>query len=271
MKMNQREGFTLIELLVVIAIIAVLMGILMPALSRARKQARSAACMSQLKSWGLIWSMYFDDYNGRLPDVEKGRLITSGGWHRGFWVSLLRPGWGKKPQILKCPGAKKVHPKRSSGQNQGDVNYTYDMPPFADVQDGLEASYAMNLFACSNTQSSLQGRKREYHWQNQLKVKRAGEVPLFLDAMWRGGGPHWDSSNAIIPPRKNGQWTGAGYEMQHFAMDRHGGGVNGLFMDNHVSKVRVKELWGLNWHKGYDRHRAYTQSDSWWGSWLSGM
>lgn len=50
------KAFTLIELLVVIAIIALLMGILTPVLGRVRKQARAAACMSQLKQWGLIWA-----------------------------------------------------------------------------------------------------------------------------------------------------------------------------------------------------------------------
>jgi prepilin-type N-terminal cleavage/methylation domain-containing protein len=65
--MKRCKGFTLIELLVVIAIIAVLMGILMPALSKVKKQARSAACMSQLKQWGLVWSMYTDGADGKFP------------------------------------------------------------------------------------------------------------------------------------------------------------------------------------------------------------
>ncbi len=66
---------------------------------------------------------------------------------------------------------------------------------------------------------------------NRENIKRAGEVPLFLDAMWRGGGPHWDVTNAITPPNENGDWQGAAHEMKHFAMDRHGGGSNALFMD----------------------------------------
>ena len=51
---RQNSAFTLIELLVVIAIIALLLAILMPSLSRARKQSRTVACMSNLKSWGMI-------------------------------------------------------------------------------------------------------------------------------------------------------------------------------------------------------------------------
>ena len=116
--------------------------------------------------------------------------------------------------------------------------------PYLDVEGGLDASYAMNLFACSNTRGVLQGRPKEYHWQNQMKVKRNGDVPLFLDAMWRGGGPHWDRDRAITPPDENGRWYGAGHEMKHFAMDRHGGGVNVLFMDGHARKVRCETALG---------------------------
>lgn len=89
--------------------------------------------------------------------------------------------------------------------------------------------------------------------------------------MWRGGGPHWETNNAIVTPKKNGQWSGAGYEMMHFAIDRHARGVNSLFMDFSVRKVGVRKLWELNWHRDYDTRRVYQMTDSWWGGWLSGM
>ena len=65
--MDRRRAFTLIELLVVIAIIALLMAILMPSLQRVRKQARAVVCLSHLKQWGPVWSMYCGDNNGYLP------------------------------------------------------------------------------------------------------------------------------------------------------------------------------------------------------------
>jgi len=71
--MAKSSGFTLIELLVVIAIIALLMAILMPALSRVRKQARSVACLTQIKQWGLYFSMYTDDNNGSFMEGVNGR------------------------------------------------------------------------------------------------------------------------------------------------------------------------------------------------------
>ena len=263
----KHKAFTLIELLVVIAIIAVLMGILMPALAKVRKQAKGAACLSQIKQWSLIWNMYFDDNEGRMPDVEDGIGLEAAGWHRGFWVSTLRQGWEKRPKILTCPSARKTNP---DGSSHGGPEWTYHMPTYLDVQGGLDASYAMNLWACSISKglSSLQGRQNKYHWMNIKNVKRAGEVPLFLDAMWRGGGPHWDNTNDIDPPDFNGQWSGAGHEMKHFAFDRHSGGSNALFIDGSARKVPVKKLWDLNWHVGYPTQRARTMNASWWGPWL---
>ncbi len=58
-------------------------------------------------------------------------------------------------------------------------------------------------------------------------------------------------------------------KMKHFAMDRHGGGVNVLFADGGARKVKVKDLWDLKWHVGYPTGRGRQQSESWWGPWLS--
>jgi prepilin-type N-terminal cleavage/methylation domain-containing protein len=267
----KKHGFTLIELLVVIAVIAVLMGILMPALSMARKQARGAACMSKLKQWGLIWSMYVQDNNNKFPNGQL-RNKEDATWPRGLWVTALRTGWEKHPELLLCPTATKF----DAGKDYGSFDMSYDMPDYSDAYGNTmkdeRASYGMNCWAFS-TSVDLQGRAAEYHWKRIDHVSNAGNVPLFLDAMWRGGGPHWESTNAnaITPPSTNGQWISAGYEMMHFALDRHARGVNSLFMDFSVRKVKTKELWDLKWHNNYDTNRASRMSASWWGSWLSGQ
>ena len=62
--MKRKKAFTLIELLVVISIIALLMAVLMPALNRARAQAQATACMSNLRQWGVLFSMFAEDNNG---------------------------------------------------------------------------------------------------------------------------------------------------------------------------------------------------------------
>jgi len=266
-----KKAFTLIELLVVIAIIALLMGILMPALAKARKQARGVACMAQLNQWGKIWLMYCDENNNKFPDGEEGG-VAGATWHRGVWITSMRRGWEKRPEILKCPAATKENPASPGDGGHGGPEYYYGFPPYMGI-DSQRASYGMNLWAGSTngTSGDIQSRPRSNYWQTLINVKRAAEVPLFLDSMWRGGGPYGvgNSGNGIQPPQENGQWIGAGYEIMHFAMDRHSGGVNCLFNDGSVRKVEVKGLWRLKWHKNFDIYIADNQPASWWGPWLS--
>ena len=265
----KRQGFTLIELLVVIAIIALLMGILMPALSRARQQARGAACLSQLKHWGLIWSMYTDNNDGRYPSGKiPGYQNLGRDMPRGAWITALRSGWEKHPELLICPSAK----RRNEGTNHGSFDMTYTMAEYielmgGDLAENDESSYGINCWVYS-VSSNLQGRAEKSHWKSVFKVKQPNTVPLCLDSMWRGGGPQWDQARDIQPPQFNGQWLGAGNEMMHFAMDRHARGVNGLFADSSVRRIKVKQLWEQKWHKHYDTQRSLTMNASWWGPWL---
>ena len=70
--MDKRKGFTLIELLVVIAIIALLLSILTPSLNAVKEKAKRIYCMNNLKNMTLIWIMYNEVHDGRVPDGGTG-------------------------------------------------------------------------------------------------------------------------------------------------------------------------------------------------------
>ena len=252
------EAFTLIELLVVIAIIAILAAMLLPALSRAKDKARAVVCVSNLKQWGIMWRLYTDEHNNSFMSG------TADTWARGTWVLAFTNGYRQKPALLLCPkatdrrgpGELEVHtsPDDPNAVDYGGPTTAYDfpIPDPADSAHWLLASYGLNCWVYNADTNNIQGRLADYHWRKYDLASQPSNTPLFLDSMWRGGGPYYND----LPPAFNGEWMGANAEMHHFAIGRHGKGVNILYFDSSVRHSRAKDLWSLPWSKGYDVNAA---------------
>jgi prepilin-type N-terminal cleavage/methylation domain-containing protein/prepilin-type processing-associated H-X9-DG protein len=246
--MRKDRGFTLIELLVVVAIMTLLGSLMIPALDRAKKLAKSAVCMSNLHQWGAIWQLFTSDNDGSFC---KGTGVT---WERGAWIVPLRSEWQTRSDLLRCPMATKRLP---GGQWYGGPFNTYVM----DVDPNLggvpeEGSYGLNCWVYNPSPDvrGIQGRPTKWNWRT-TSVIGAAYIPLFADIMWRGGGPF----DHMEPPDYNGQWEGFKAEMNHFCIDRHGGGrINALFLDWSVRQIGLKQLWKFKWHREFDTNGPWT-------------
>jgi prepilin-type N-terminal cleavage/methylation domain-containing protein/prepilin-type processing-associated H-X9-DG protein len=257
---KQRRGFTLIELLVVIAIIALLMGILMPALQRVNKQAKAVICQSYLKQWGTIFNMYCDGNDRKMPDRSAPESSN-----QGRWMHSLQHLYSDVKDLKLCPLVKKS--STDSGMytvtsGWWGSTFTAWKVPADDASGGrvvgTYGSYGINGY-CYNTYATLMGfATPDMHWKTP-DVKGAAYIPLMMDAMFWTGWPQ--SINAPRPePIMVGMNIPDSAGMQRYCLDRHNTRINAVFFDFSVRPVGLKELWTLNWHRGYDRSNSWTRA-----------
>ncbi|MEN6578763.1 MAG: type II secretion system protein [Phycisphaerales bacterium] len=231
------DGFTLIELLVVISIVVLLMAVLLPTLGRARKQARAVACQARLRQWGLVFSMYFDDSDRRYPLAE---ICRNDPW----WFSPRSYCSGSR-DLLLCPMATRYE------DNEND--------PYRDKDYSLGSKYTtwMHSISVGTGQAAEETYYGSYGLNYLLDaVDTVGgytaQTPLLLDCAGSGVMPRPNDG----PPVFDGQLPGGVGALSHACIDRHQGGINGLFCGMTVRKIGLKELWTLNWHPKWHKYDA---------------
>jgi len=223
--------------------------------SGGRRRAKEMVCLSNLRQWGHIWSMYCQDNNGYFC-IESQYV----GWPSGEWILAFRPYMETRTKLLCCPEATKRQPTEVFW---GGPFSTYIMGEGGFENRREEGSYGANLWIYNPMpgQISIQGRPTEWNWKTP-NVKGADQVPVFADTMWRGGGP-WHTNSP--PEYESAAWMFTD-EMSIFCINRHNGAVNHLFMDWSVRKIGLKELWTLKWHRQFNTEGPWTKAGGVWPS-----
>jgi prepilin-type N-terminal cleavage/methylation domain-containing protein/prepilin-type processing-associated H-X9-DG protein len=253
---THKKAFTLIELLVVIAIIAVLMGILIPSLRRVMQQGRAVVCMNHLKQWGYCFEMYTSEHDAKfMPGIDED-------WSTGkySWIYTLMTYYNE-PEIRLCPEAKKT--ETQGGQlpwtawdvsETNPADFTYLTDPTYKV-----GSYGINWWvASSDLVSGAHAARNKWRTTGQ---RGAANIPVLMDCGFMLVRP--EPSNPA--PEQDGEflWSFGG-GMRRVCTSRHHGRVNMLFMDGSTRKVRLKELWALKWHRGFN----FTDPLPAWPKWI---
>ena len=233
---RRQEGFTLIELLVVIAIIALLVSILLPSLSKAKALAKQVVCAVNQRNIGGGFVLYRQDWSNYLPPVNSYVGYNASGTEKAYgmwnaigpytgieeWGGILSPptsdpianpghlkydsywgGWKKKifKTIWMCPslpdGDVKPHP-----WGHGYAESVYNQYP---------AGWGAN-----NPRAWSKPRP-------MAQCPRPSSQIHVADAMaW-----HLGKLSDVGVPSSTGLYT--------FDIYRHGGKVEVLFLDGHVS------------------------------------
>ena len=265
--MHRAKGFTLIELLVVISIITLLMAILLPTLQRVNRQAKAVTCQANLKQWGMMLTLYLEDYEGFFPGNRYDAIWIMSG--RSF--GLANPNEPKEYHSLRtkgmlCPMATKIGGHSGFGLSYYDpsgvlfhlqVLYgsTFRAWELTKPSPPMRFSYGLNTWLIGKEVTTyhpnyIYGEPRH---TDIYSMRRTSNIPLLLDS-WRPRGLG-DSNNP--PPQYEGARKGS---TSSFCINRHNGHINSLFLDWSVRKVGLKELWTLKWDSEFDTANVWTRA-----------
>jgi prepilin-type processing-associated H-X9-DG protein len=215
-----------------------------------RRRAKEVVCLANLSRWGGMLEGYTTEHDGHFYR----------GWEVGqtdLWMNALRPYYREEHRLLLCPAA-----TGPLSLNQGSLAFAA-WSRVIDVPGGGKqlhiGSYSDNTWT-NNMTVNRGSRRAEWSWRTVRDVENPSQVPVFADSIWHDAWPRHTDVPRQLPVDKEPIGAAAYDEMNLFAIERHDGGINGLFMDWSARKVGLKELWTLKWHREFNTAGPWTKA-----------
>ncbi len=229
--------------------------------SGSRKRAKEIICLSNLRQWGRIFSMYVEDNDGKFP---------SGQTRQGYWwIAQLEDKYQsyKQNPMWFCPTATSPivdeNDVLAPSFNIFNAWGIYTRWNYQNLcADGIAGCYGLNGYVLDTDPGATfeGGRSTDNNWRTP-KVNNADNIPLFLEALRFD---LWPLHTESPPEDEYTVWTSN--LMARCCINRHNGAINSLFVDFSARKVGLKKLWTLKWHRTFNTEGPWTLAGGVWST-----
>jgi prepilin-type processing-associated H-X9-DG protein len=216
----------------------------------------------------LYYAAYTTQNDYRLPPIEPRKLfiptVLPPGLHRyrveGDPLNTQLEELHAYKELLLCPAARRAPPHPSflggGSTHTGWVTSEKDRLMLSSYgQNGWMPTGPTDPNAARTARPAGGSEMPAFSWVTCL-VKGAGAVPVYSDCKTPCGYPRPGDA----PPEYDEAPADSMWSMQVYAMNRHNGGINSLFLDWSARKVGLKELWTLKWTPGFETAGRWTKA-----------
>jgi prepilin-type processing-associated H-X9-DG protein len=206
-----------------------------------------------------------------LPQSIVGGNLTD---QEAYWP-LATLSYYQDKKIRMCPSTKIIRAKQSHSHGGtlaawGPFDFGSPTDWWAEFDTG---SYGINEWcACPPPKANTYwGFPTKDAWRI-MDIKGANRIPLFLDCIYVSVYPLENNTPLDFEPppyqwrNSWGDWDSEA--MRLVCMDRHGGGINSVFLDGSVGKMPLRGLWKWKWHRSYNINGPWTRDDANWPEWM---